>query len=85
MTHVRVRGEVEHRVASHERPPQEVVVEDVAVHELDAVPRAGPARNSRRPAGQVVVDDDRDPLGAQPIGERAPDEPGAPVMSAFLT
>ena len=50
VAHVRVRREVEDRVASLERVPETVFVEDVALHELHALAELhAAAMNSRRP------------------------------------
>ena len=74
VTHVRVRREVEDRVASLERAPEALLVEHVTLHELDALPGARAGDELSPSPRQVVVDDDLDALGAQPIRERAPDE-----------
>ena len=74
VTHVGVRREVEDGVASLERAPHELLVEHVAVHELHARLSARVGDELFAPPGQVVVDDDLDAVGAQPVRQRAADE-----------
>ena len=71
---IRIRGEMEHGVASLERAPKTFAVEHVTLHELDTGVLEC-ARDELSPAtGQVVVDDDLDSRAAQAVCERAADK-----------
>ena len=74
VTHVRVRREVEDGVAALERAPDALLVEHVALHELDSRPGARAGDELAPSPGEVVVDDDLDALGAQPVRQGAADE-----------
>ena len=77
VAHVGVGREVEDRVAARERASETLAVEHVALDELDARPGARRGDELALPVREVVVDDDLDAVGDQPIGERAADEPGS--------
>jgi hypothetical protein len=75
-SNVRVRGEVEHRVAARHGGAELLEVEDICPDEAERIRTVSLGEKPLLPGGKVVVPDNFMPVGEQPINHTTTNETG---------